>query len=198
MFSCYSGTTGVLTSIYKKAYETVSVSAAGYATYCSENDLDMKGLDIKAYKGEVSGKKLTFTRIYQVPKNTGVLLVSEGAAEVKAPVLGSADAVESILTGVNEETIIDENDYILNAVDGGYGFVKAGSYTTLGAHKAYISASDVAGVKSFAIDLDGDETAIQLIKAVGGDAAIYNLAGQRVSRAQKGIFIQNGKKFIVK
>jgi hypothetical protein len=30
------------------------------------------------------------------------------------------------------------------------------------------------------------------------DGAIYNLSGQRVSRAQKGIFIQNGKKIFVK
>jgi hypothetical protein len=29
-------------------------------------------------------------------------------------------------------------------------------------------------------------------------AAIFNLAGQQVSKAQKGIYIQNGKKYIAK
>ena len=29
-----------------------------------------------------------------------------------------------------------------------------------------------------------------------GDGAIYNLAGQRVSKAQKGIYIQDGKKVL--
>ncbi len=43
-------------------------------------------------------------------------------------------------------------------------------------------------------------TSITEAKAVEGDAnaPIYNLAGQRVSKAEKGIYIQNGKKFIVK
>ena len=37
---------------------------------------------------------------------------------------------------------------------------------------------------------------IQAEKAQG--AAIFNLAGQQVSKAQKGIYIQNGKKYIAK
>lgn len=35
-------------------------------------------------------------------------------------------------------------------------------------------------------------------KAVGANAPIYNLAGQRVSKAYKGVVIQNGKKFLNK
>ena len=38
--------------------------------------------------------------------------------------------------------------------------------------------------------------AIQTIQAAGQSGAIYNLAGQKVVKAQKGIFIQNGKKVI--
>lgn len=47
--------------------------------------------------------------------------------------------------------------------------------------------------------LNGGETAIKTIKAAqNSDAPIYNLAGQKVSKAYKGIAIQNGKKFVVK
>jgi hypothetical protein len=37
-----------------------------------------------------------------------------------------------------------------------------------------------------------------VLKAKSNDGAIYNLAGQRVYNPQKGIYIKNGKKFIVK
>lgn len=36
------------------------------------------------------------------------------------------------------------------------------------------------------------------VKAQEAQGVIYNLAGQRIEKAQKGIYIQNGKKFIVK
>ena len=42
-------------------------------------------------------------------------------------------------------------------------------------------------------------TAISNVNAeMNADAPVYNLAGQRVARAEKGIFIQNGKKIILK
>jgi len=42
-------------------------------------------------------------------------------------------------------------------------------------------------------------TAISNVNAeLNADAPVYNLAGQRVARAEKGIFIQNGKKIILK
>ena len=47
--------------------------------------------------------------------------------------------------------------------------------------------------------VDGIETAISEINgAAAENGAIYNLAGQRVNKAQKGVFIVNGKKVIVK
>ena len=44
----------------------------------------------------------------------------------------------------------------------------------------------------------GEGTGIIGINADDTNAPIYNVAGQRVSKAQKGIFIQNGKKVAVK
>jgi len=44
----------------------------------------------------------------------------------------------------------------------------------------------------------GEGTGINTIKADDVNAPIYNVAGQRVSKAQKGVFIQNGKKVAVK
>ena len=44
----------------------------------------------------------------------------------------------------------------------------------------------------------GEGTGINGINANDSKAPIYNVAGQRVSKAQKGVFIQNGKKVAVK
>ena len=183
------------------ATESVTVTDAGYATYCSENALDFTGTAITAYVGTINGTALTFTPITQVPANTGLLLVAEGGATVDVPVIASAPelTITNCLTGVNEATTLNENDYILNVVNGGAGFYKAGQYKALGAHKAYIPAEAGAGVKSFFIDLDDDATGISLMedgRSQMEDGVIYNVAGQRISKMQKGINIVNGKKIL--
>ena len=51
------------------------------------------------------------------------------------------------------------------------------------------------------LNLDGTETAIECIDNVQttkGNDVIYNLAGQRLSKMQKGVNIVNGKKIFVK
>ena len=44
----------------------------------------------------------------------------------------------------------------------------------------------------------GEGTGINSINADDNNAPVYNVAGQRVSKAQKGVYIQNGKKVAVK
>ena len=66
---------------------------------------------------------------------------------------------------------------------------------TIKAGKAYLElASDV---KAFYFLFPGDDpTGIANIEKAIENGAIYNLAGQRVNKAQKGIFIMNGKKVL--
>ena len=47
--------------------------------------------------------------------------------------------------------------------------------------------------------IDGEATGINGVNAeAAADGAIYNLAGQKVSAAYKGIVIKNGKKYLMK
>ncbi len=72
----------------------------------------------------------------------------------------------------------------------------------------YETLIDVEGTKNFYVKEGAGttpyqygttpETSISSINAEENGAAVYNLAGQKVSKAQKGLFIKNGKKFIVK
>jgi hypothetical protein len=185
--------------------QTVSVGDAGYATYCSTNALDFTDTDIKAYVGSIDGTALTFTPINQVPANTGLLLVYAGGKTEDVPVIASAPAltITNCLTGVNEATTLTADDYILNVVNGKAGFYKAYTYTSLAAHRAYISHT-ISGVKNFVIDLDDNATTIgkTLSDSPLKGENIYNLAGQMVNgksvngKLPKGIYIVGGKKVL--
>ena len=91
---------------------------------------------------------------------------------------------------------IAEGDYFI----GNGAIYKSAGNTSMKAFRAYLKVKNAnagnAGVKMF---VDGIETGIDEINGTAVEnGAIYNLAGQRVNKAQKGVFIVNGKKVIVK
>ena len=88
---------------------------------------------------------------------------------------------------------IAEGDYFI----GNGAIYKSAGNTSMKAFRAYLKVKNAnADVKLF---IDGIETGISEINGTAVESgAIYNLAGQRVSNAQKGIYIVNGKKVIIK
>ena len=55
-----------------------------------------------------------------------------------------------------------------------------------------------AAAKGFVIDGE-DATDIGLVQMVeGSDKPVYNMSGQKVQKAQRGIYIINGKKVVIK
>jgi hypothetical protein len=94
-------------------------------------------------------------------------------------------------------TTIAEGDYFI----GSNKLFKSAGATTIKGLRAYLkkteSADPEARITKFFID--GEETtAIDGLKMAGNSGKIYNLNGQEVKNAGKGIFIQNGKKIVVK
>ena len=70
---------------------------------------------------------------------------------------------------------------------------------TLKGFRAYFTVADDNGVKALTFDFDDDATGISLMeegRSKMEDGAIYNVAGQRISKMQKGINIVNGKKIL--
>ena len=71
---------------------------------------------------------------------------------------------------------------------------------TIKAFRAYfqVDLGEASGVKSLVMNFceDDDATGIQNIKDLKDSKAIYNLAGQRLNKMQKGINIINGKKVL--
>lgn len=192
----------------KVATARVTVGATGYATFSSTKALDFTDSDITAYiaVAGANGSDVQFTQVTKVPANTGVLLFyKEGKAanDVVPALSGEADDVDgNLFVAVSEDVDAlasqDGNNfnYILNKVNDTVGFYRAAGQK-VAAGKAYISVAG-AGVKSFF--LPGMTDGIQAVEAQGKmeNAEIYNLAGQRVNAAKKGIYVINGKKVMVK
>ena len=83
-------------------------------------------------------------------------------------------------------------------VSGGKLYESTGA-TTIKGFRAYLKDKNPAGSGEVKLYIDGVATAISEINAdVQESGVIYNLAGQRVSKATRGIYVKNGKKVVVK
>lgn len=187
--------------------EVANVTAAGYATFTSPAAVNFNG-DVKAYIAKANGTTgVTFHQVTKVPANTGVLLYKDGGASEQLPLFADdADDVTGNVfvpgTGATVASVVEttKHNYILNNGSSGIGFYQANG-RTVAKNRAYIQIDQSAGVKEF-ISLPGfeddDATGIRTIDngQLTNDNEIYNLAGQRVNKAQKGIYIVNGKKVL--
>lgn len=157
---------------------------------------------VKAYYVSAKGAEATMTAIdaQVIPANQGVILTSESgdaatmvpaAGETAATITGnqlghSAGAAKSLTAG---------EGYILGNGTEGIAFYpcKAGS---LPINKAYLLGN---GESAIVMNFGNAVTGINTIAApASAKAPIFDLSGRRVVKATKGLYIQNGKKFIVK
>ena len=190
-----------LGNILATTTESIPISAVGWATYCADVALDFTNVkDLTAYTAELDGDAVKFVKVTgAVPANTGLLV--SGTSSV-VPIIDDAEAVQNLLVGVTEETNMDaETIFVLKKGDKGLGFYKNSNAFTVRANSAYLPASAVpAGARTFIGLEDGETTSILSTTVDGMSNEIYDLQGRRVSNAQlkKGLYIENGKKIIVK
>ena len=168
---------------------TVTVTNAGYATYCSEYALDLSG--VEAYTATVKGTQVSFVRQKGVVAPGTGLLIKAVAGEVTIPVAaeGAEAIADNVLIG---GTTAPAGSYVLMGTPE-VGFYKTTAEFTLGANTAYIAPVASEAREFIAL---GEATAIKAVETAEQSSEIYNLAGQRVKNAQKGLFIIGGKKVI--
>ena len=203
---------GYLQSITLKSLPIeVSVGPNGIATFTPSVALDFtNATSIKAYTASVSETTVTLTETKTVAAGEGVIIqsVNGGEATEEIAVANPATATEgNALVG----TLVDianlattdgtYNNYILNFVDGKAGFYQANN-KKVAAGKAYLQVPVANGAKALTIVWnDGETTGIKDNYEFGimnSDAATYDLSGRKVANPAKGLYIKNGKKFIVK
>lgn len=189
-------------SIVKATPESVTVGSYGYATYVGEYDLDFSATDIKAYTAKVADGKVVLTQIKKVAAGTPVVLYCEGGQIEDIPFANTTDTPaesESDLVAGNGATVAttdgDYTNYILNVGTQGIGFYQANDQI-VDKGRAYLHVAGTSEARLAVVF--GDATGISSVKAAADGEAVYNLNGQRVKNASKGLFIIGGKKVVVK
>lgn len=189
-----------------KFYRTdnVEISSAGLATFCLPYNATIPD-GLTAYTATDNGESVTLTAIENgkiaIAAGEGVVLHGEeGTYTFVATAEDVSATAGNQMVGVTEKTELtsDDNAYMLTRKidDGSIAFRLLKTNYTLGANKAYLKASNTANIRELIPALwDDNATDIDNIAKdeVTATGAIYNLAGQKLMRAQKGINIINGK-----
>ena len=184
---------------FSTSEEVKYVGAAGYTTfYDASNDWELNG-DAQAYIGTYtpSGNYLHLTEIDDIPAGTAVVI--GGTYYNKVSTTATANTEDNVLLGSTGIPGDGTHYYALSTLGGTapIGFYPVGNGITIPAGKAYLEISG-GQVKGFTFVFDDDATAIEsLTPALSeGEGVVYNLAGQRINKMQKGINIVNGKKIL--
>jgi hypothetical protein len=144
----------------------------------------------------------------EIPANTAVVLVNsdkDGSTVLNRTTGLSSVVSESanLLKGTLVSMSLDLSDgtpyYSMGKLNDVIGFYKfSGGTITLGANKAYLEVPASGGVKGFTFSFDDANRIVSPLGETEEGASIYNLAGQRLSKPQKGVNIINNKKVVVK
>ena len=213
-------------NVYSKVVQLKYTAKNGWNTICVPfilNDTYLNqifGSDWKAYTfsgysdGVISFQKKTSSFAVSTP----YLVYTESADDVdedkiylKSASINTSNYSSANMTqtknGATFQGTLDTKSYV--AEDNWYGvtpagkIMKAGSGAYVKGYRAYFTgvsapSEDPAGVKMIIIDGD-DATDVGFVKMVDENAKeVYNLAGQKVQKARKGIYIVNGKKVVIK
>ena len=187
-----------------KFYRTdnVEISSAGLATFCLPYNATIPdGLTAYTATDSVKSVKLTAKEGRKIAAGEGVVLKGNKGTYTFVAAEGSVSATAgNQLVGVTEDTELTEADnaYMLTRKidDGSIAFRLLKTNYTLGANRAYLKVEGSANTRELIPALwDDNATGIDNITKDEETAteAIYNLAGQKLMRAQKGINIINGK-----
>ncbi len=133
-----------------------------------------------------------------IPANQGVLLTAATADAVTmlpATTETVADLTANKL-GNTAGAAAEINGYILTKKNDKVAFYAVSDNNTLGMNKAYLPALNPGSV--LYLNFGGETTGIEGVEAENGTQVIFDLSGRRVQKAQKGLYIINGKKVVVK
>lgn len=120
----------------------------------------------------------------------------EVAATVATPTVTKAEA--SLIGTYSTENIDNSaKNYVLSS---NKIYPVGTSGATINPYRAYIQVDQSGESRALTFNVDGQTTGITSLQNVnaGTEGSVYNLNGQQVKKAQKGVYIQNGKKVVVK
>ena len=177
-------------------------------TYVTTSALDFTAVDgLDAYVAtSANASSVTMTKVeVPVPAGTPLMLIGTAGTTYNVPVVTTASApAGNLLRAGDGTTVIGgtlKYDYILYT-DGLFYRANEGA---LAAGKAYLHLDDApVGARSLNIVFDDEEVTsiseelrVKSEKSVPA-AGVFDLQGRKVAQPQKGLYIVNGKKIMVK
>ena len=189
-----------------KEHKTVQLDQNGYATFCDgyrHYVVDTEGA--VAYTGvvDLGASRVVFTELEAgIFAGDGVLIKGEPSGEVElvsTPFKPSSNQ-NDFIAAIEDVEDFAPSTFVLGVVNGQSGFYRfAGNVIPAG--KAYLDIPALLDpTAKLSLVFDGAEaTGIETVETpVKSDNRVFNLNGQRVNRAQKGVYIVNGKKVVIK
>ena len=202
----------VVTGVATKTAEAVTIGEKGWATTVTNSALDFSAAEVEAYTAEVKNNAVQLTKITtDVQAETGLVLkgtegtyyipVAESSATDKGSLMFSSTLTYTTWHdngGENNKfyglTVNTNNDAQFALIS-----CSAENEVVIPAQKAFLLINSASTARELSIVFeDGTTTGISAVAAENGAETVYNLQGQRVSKAQKGLFIVNGKKVVRK
>ncbi len=182
-----------------KKVESVTTNTSGYCTYVNTNPLTISGATAY-YATDNNNGSATATAITNPAASTPMLIKGNASTTYYFEVAASGTSVDNNAfhagTGSTLASVTaGKYNYILN----GNTFYAAND-KTVATKKAYLQLSaQAAGARPILTFADDEASAIKGITTVENtNDSYFNLQGVKVSAPTKGMYIRNGKKFIVK
>ena len=195
--------------VYFEKVTSVSptIGSTGYATYASDYALDFSAATgVKAYKATAAADgKVTMAEVTGTAAAGEGLFLQKTTGEISIPVVATGDALTGnlLVRGTGAEVAKEDgfNKYVLGAEDESVAFFLINAKAaTVAKDKAYLKvAADAAPARLAIVFEDSETTGIATVENANVlNENYYNLNGQRIVAPQKGLYIVNGKKVVLK
>lgn len=182
--------------------------AAGghWATYYNSAQGYTADASTTVYQAAVNSDKnavvLTEVTSKEIPAGQGVVLRSSASIITLTPATTTVTYSDNELLGTDANYNTPNDAYCLSKETSGVGFY-AYTLASIPAHQAYLVVTGVSTtVRGYlGFDKDDNSTAIDVAKVlvIEANSTIYNLSGRIVTgQPKKGIYVKNGKKFVIK
>ena len=137
-----------------------------------------------------------------IPANTGVVLKATAAGVYNFAIVEDVEEVENLLEGTVVATMVNGAAYVLGLVEGKVGLYNAkltNDQFLNNGYKAYLPSTAGANLTAsfYGFDWNGT-TAIENVEVENASNVIFDLTGRKVNAVERGIYIINGKKVLVK
>lgn len=207
-FGCYVDTQSTTFDIPIPT-ESITLAKATGGTYCPGMDLDFSDVSgLKAYIAvgfNPDEGVVWIMRVNYVPANEGIMIKgTPGTYDV--PYRQTSFHYNNLLMGSHDKrTLPVEEDGYYNYVLKNGLFCPSDGSASVGVNKAYlriptswVASSPSLGRELMIEDIDDPTGITNVQNNADSRARYYNLNGQRIEHPQKGLYIRNGKKVMIR